>query len=118
MNEEITVRIYDIIGSPLGVSAEDGQVVHEKIAPLLRDGRKVALSFEKMETIISAFLNAAVGQIYGELPAERIDELLSLKDMTSEDQKLLERVVANALLYFKNRKNFDRAWKEELGDEE
>ena len=118
MADEIVVRVFDIVGSPLCVSADDGQTVHYKIAPLLRDNRKVVVSFERVETLMSAFLNAAIGQLYGEFPEERIRELLSVRDMTSEDLTMLKRVVDNAKVYFKNRKQFDQAWKEEVGDEE
>jgi len=118
MTDEIVVRVFDIVGSPLCVSADDGQAVHDKIAPLLRDNRKVVVSFERVETLISAFLNAAIGQLYGEFTEERIRELLSVRDMTSEDLTMLKRVVDNAKVYFKNRKQFDQAWKEEVGDEE
>ena len=118
MADEIVVRVFDIVGSPVCVSADDGQTVHDKIAPLLRDNRKVVVSFERVETLISAFLNAAIGQLYGEFPEERIRELLSVRDMTSEDLTILKRVVDNAKVYFKNRKQFDQAWKEEVGDEE
>ena len=116
--QEIIVRAFDVIGSPLGVSSDDGQKVHDKIAPLLREGRKVSLSFERIETIISAFLNAAIGQLYGEFPEDRIRELFGVRDMSPEDLALLKRVVDNAKLYFKNRAQFDEAWKEELGREE
>jgi len=118
MADEIVVRVFDIVGGPLCVSADDGQTVHDKIAPLLRDNRKVVVSFERVETLISAFLNAAIGQLYGEFTEERIRELLSVRDMTSEDLTMLKRVVDNAKVYFKNRKQFDQAWKEEVGDEE
>jgi len=116
--QEIIVRAFDVIGSPLGVSSDDGQKVHDKIAPLLREGRKVSLSFERIETIISAFLNAAIGQLYGEFPEDKIRELFSVRDMSPEDLALLKRVVDNAKLYFKNRAQFDEAWKEVLGREE
>jgi len=116
--QEIIVRAFDVIGSSLGVSSDDGQKVHDKIAPLLREGRKVSLSFERIETIISAFFNAAIGQLYGEFPEDKIRELFSVRDMSPEDLALLKRVVDNAKLYFKNRAQFDEAWKEELGREE
>jgi len=118
MNDKIVARVFDIVGGSLCVSADDGQAVHDKIAPLLREGRNVVLSFERVETIISAFLNAAIGQLYGEFSDERIRELLSVRDMTSEDLSLLKRVVDNAKVYFKHPKQFDQAWKEEVGDEE
>jgi hypothetical protein len=117
MSEPITVRVFDIVGGPLCVSTDDGQAVHDKIAPLLREGRKVSVSFARVETIISAFLNAAIGQLYGEFPEERIRELVSVTEMADSDVALLRRVVDNAKIYFANRERFDEAWKLEVGDE-
>lgn len=118
MSNPVDVRVFDIVGSPLCVSIEDGQRVYEKIVPLLRDGQQVALSFEQVETLISAFLNAAVGQLYGEFPEERIRELLSVRDMDAEDLAILKHVVENAKVYFSNPKAFKDAWREEMGDAE
>lgn len=118
MKTPVTVRIFDIVGGPLCVSTDDGQRVHDKIVPLLRDGTPVVLSFEQIETLIPAFLNAAIGQLYGEFPEERIRELVSVRDMDEEDQAVLKRVVGNAKTYFKASKEIDQAWKEEVGDEE
>jgi hypothetical protein len=118
MTKPVIVRIFDIVGGPLCVSADDGQRVHDKIVPLLREGKQVVLSFEQVETLISAFLNAAIGQLYGEFPEERIRELISVRDMDEEDEAILKRVVDNAKSYFKAPKEFDQAWKDEVGDEE
>lgn len=118
MSKEVIVRIFDIVGGPLCVSAEDGQIIYEKIAPLIRQGHKIVVSFDRVETIISAFLNAAIGQLYGEFTEEQIRASISVRDMTNIDLSLLKRVVDNAKVYFKNKPSFDQAWKEELGDEE
>jgi hypothetical protein len=118
MSKEVIVRVFDIVGGPLCVSAEDGQRVHDKIVPLLREGTKVALSFEQVETLISAFLNAAIGQFYGEFPEERIRELLTVRDMDEDDMAILKRVVDNAKKYFSNPKAFDEALREEMGHDE
>jgi len=118
MPDEISVRVLDIVGGALAVSADDGQAVHDKIAPLLREGKRVIVSFEGVNTIISAFLNAAIGQLYGEFPEERIRELLLVEHMVPEDLALLKRVVDNSKRYFANRPAFDEAWKEEVGDDE
>lgn len=116
MTQSITVRVYDIIGGSLCVSTEDGQRLYEKIAPLLKEGRPVALSFERIDTLISAFLNAAIGQLYGELPGERIHELLSFRDLADDDSEVLKRVVENAIAYFRSPDAFDQAWLEEMDD--
>jgi hypothetical protein len=118
MKNKITVRIFDIVGGPLCVSAEDGQKVYEKLVPLVREGHKVALSFDQIEIMISSFLNAAIGQLYEEFTEEQVREQLTVMDMDQEDLTLLKRVVENAKAYFRNPKEFDQAWKEEIGDEE
>ena len=118
MTGQITVRIVDIIGSFLCVSAEDGQRVHDKIVPLLRENKKVVLSFAQVEAMISAFLNSAIGQLYGEFPEDLINDLVAFTEISDEDRLLLQRVVANAKTYFSNREKFDQAWKDEVGDEE
>ena len=118
MSEPVIIRVFDVVGVSLCVSSVDGQLVHDKLAPLLREGRKVAVSFAQVETLISAFLNTAIGQLYGEFTEERIRELLSVRDMAPEDVTLLKRVVDNAKRYFANPAAFDQAWKEEVGNDE
>ena len=100
------------------VSSSDGQRLHDKIAPLLEEGTPVVLSFERVDILISAFLNAAVGQLYGKLPEDRIRELISVRDLAADDLYMLSRVVDNAKLYFSRPEDFDRAWEEEVGDDE
>jgi hypothetical protein len=118
MKEGITVRVYDVVGGPLCVSAEDGQKIYEKIAPLLREGQNVVLSFDRVETMISTFLNAAVGQLYGEFEDDRVRELLSVQEMDQEDMVLLKRVVDNAKVYFRDPERFKKIVREATGDEE
>ena len=109
MSEAAIIRVSDIVGGPLCVSSEDGQVIHDKIAPLIREGQKVVVSFDRVETMISAFLNAAIGQLYGEFTEEQIRSSLTVRDMAPEDMALLKRVVDNAKLYFKDPDRYKRA---------
>ena len=118
MEEPIVAKVATIVGGGLCASSDDGQKVHDKIAPLLRAGKAVALSFEGVDTLISAFLNAAIGQLYGEFSEEQIRTLLSVRDMTQEDLGTLKRVVENAKRYFANKPAYDAAWKEVIGDDE
>lgn len=118
MKEQVTIRVADIIGSPLCISAEDGQKVYEKLVPLLKQGRKVTISFERVTTIISLFLNAAIGQFYGVFDESRLNDLLSVTGLTDDDLDMLKRVVDNAKRYYANPQSFDQAWVTEGSDEE
>ncbi|NOS87790.1 MAG: STAS-like domain-containing protein [Methylococcaceae bacterium] len=113
-----TLRIFDIVGGGLCVSSDDGQTVHDRIAHLLRENQKVVISFEGVDTLISAFLNASIGQLYGEFTEEHIREYLAVDNILQDDRMLLKRVIDNAKIYFKNRKSFDEAWRIEVNDEE
>ncbi|WP_321931571.1 STAS-like domain-containing protein [Paraburkholderia guartelaensis] len=112
------VNVSKIVDGPLCISAEDGQRLHDAIASKLRENQAVVVSFQGIETLISAFLNAAIGQLYGEFAENSIKELLTVSDMNQEDLVLLKRVVDNAKTYFENRDKVDSAWQDEVGDEE
>ena len=109
MSKEAIIRVFDIVGGPLCVSSEDGQKIHDKIAPLLREGYNVVVSFDRVETLISAFLNAAIGQLYGEFGEEEIRASFTVKDMSQEDLSLLKRVVDNAKIYFSDPDRYRKA---------
>ena len=117
MSKPIVVPVYDFIG-PLCVSTEDGEKLYEKIVPLLVLETPVVLSFENVEIIISAFLNASVGCLYGELPEETIRKFLSVEGMQEDDLDMLEQVVDNAKKYFSKPHDYNRAWTEEIGPED
>lgn len=117
MQKALTILIFEVVGSPLCVASSDGQKVYERIAAALREGRNVMVSFLNISTLTSAFLNAAIGQLYGEFSEEQIRALIKVQDMQPDDLALLKRVVETAKEYFKNPQKFDQAVRDELGDE-
>lgn len=117
MSNKNIIKVTDVVG-PLCISADDGQMVHDCLAKFLQNESQVAVSFNGVKTIISAFLNAAIGQLYGEFSEEEIRKYLSVDGLEQEDLALLKRVVDNAKIYFQNQKQFDAAWKSEVNDEE
>ena len=119
MPEQIPLKIYDIVGGPIWVSTEDGQKVYEKIVAAFKAGRAVELSFANRQNLITAFLNAALGQLYnGDYAEEFLSENLSFVEITEEDRAMLKRAIENAKRYFANRPAFDEAWREEVGNDE
>jgi len=117
MQKNMTLSIFTVVGSPLCVASGDGQKVYERLAAALKEGRSVILSFHNISTLTSAFLNAAVGQLYGEFSEEQIRALLKVQDMQPDDLALLKRVVETAKLYFRDPQKFDQAVRDALGDE-
>ncbi len=117
MQKELTISIFEIVGSPLCVASSDGQKIYDRLAAALKEGQSTILSFHNISTLTSAFLNAAIGQLYGKFSEEQVRALLKVKDMESDDLALLKRVVETAKQYFKDPQKFDQAVRDELGDE-
>lgn len=117
MNNDLTISVFEIVGSPLCVASGDGQKVFDRLAAALKEGRSVMLSFHNVTTLTSAFLNAAIGQLYGTFSEKQIRSLLKVQDMQADDLALLKRVVETAKQYFKDPQKFEQAMQETLGDD-
>jgi hypothetical protein len=116
MKKDITLSIFEIVGSPLCVASDDGQRVHDRIAAAFKEGRSATVSFLNVSGLTSAFLNAAIGQLYGSFTEDQIRSRLKVKDIQPDDLALLKRVVETAKQYFKDPKRFNKAVTEVLGD--
>jgi hypothetical protein len=118
MPEPFSIRVLDLIGRPLAVDTADGQRLHDKIAPLLREGRKVVLSFDGINMVITAFLNAAVGQLYGEFPLETVDSLVEVRNLLPVFQATFEKSCELSKAYFRDPDRLKKAIEEVMGNEE
>ena len=114
------IRLFEVVGDGFCTASEDGEKVYAAIKRALQEGKKVRLSFDKVEDLTSAFLNTAVGQLYsGEFPEEEIKTgLLPPIDVTKEQLFLLKRVVERAKEFFKEPERFNAATREVLGDDD
>ena len=118
MPEDIRISMFETVGSPLCVASDDGQKIYDRLAAALKADRSVTLSFHNVTALTSAFLNAAIGQLYGTFSEEKIRSLLKVEDVEADDLELLKRVVDTAKLYFKNPLRFDKVVRDTLQDED
>ena len=118
MPETIRISIYEVVGGPLCVASDDGQKVYERLNIAFETDRNVVLSFLNVTTLTSAFLNAAIGQLYGQFSEEKIRSLLKVEDAEQDDLALLKRVVENAKQYFRDPERFNQIVEETQEGEE
>ncbi len=108
MSEEIKISMFEIVGSSFCVASGDGQKVYDHLDMALGTNQDVVLSFHNVTTLTSAFLNAAVGQLYGKFDEDQIRSLLKVEDAEQDDLALLKRVVENAKRYFNDSEGFNQ----------
>jgi Icc-related predicted phosphoesterase len=114
----LKLSTFEIVGSPYCVASGDGQRVYDRLASALKEGYRVVLSFHNVSIVTSAFLNAAIGQLYGEFTEDKIRESLEVSAMTPDDVALLRCVVETAKQYFADPRIFEQAVRDELEDED
>ncbi len=106
---EILINVVKITETNLCVSQEDGKKVYEKIKEVIISENIAVISFENADLITSSFLNIAVGQLYNkEFDYELLKKLLKVINMSNNDKKLLQKVIDNAKLYYKNKENYEK----------
>lgn len=118
MANEVVIRIVEVVGSGLCVALEDGQKIYDQIVRAFREKIKVKLLFTNIDTLTSAFLNAAIGQLYGTYSEDFIRGNLFVDDIEADDRALLARVVENSKIYYKNPARYTEARKEALGEDD
>jgi hypothetical protein len=105
----VSISLLAVLGSPHSVSSADGSAVHELVAAGLRSGDDVVVSFAGIEDVTSAFLNAAIGQLYGEFDEEVIRKHLRVIDTEGDHLVLLKRVVERAKEFFRDPEHYRAA---------
>ncbi|MDD3592216.1 MAG: STAS-like domain-containing protein [Sulfurovum sp.] len=116
--ENVKIKVFNIVGNGNCTLPEDGEKVFEVIKKALENDKKVMISFKNVTTITSAFLNSAIGKLYGSFDETMLKDHLQVEDMAVEDQIILKRVVSGAKLYFKDSKRMIESVKEILGEDD
>lgn len=99
--------IKDIIKGDTAVSTDDGDLVYQEIVAILKLGNPVELDFSGINIMTTAFLNAAIGQLYSAFTSEQLNSLLKLVNVAADDRILFKKVIERAKEYFQNKKGFE-----------
>lgn len=113
------LKIADIVGEHC-VTSEDGQKVYDEIFPRLRSNEEVCLDFDGVTVFASPFFNFAVGQLLKNFSPDKLNELLSVDNLTSDGTSVWKRVVQNAKEYYQNprvKEAFDTTIEKEAEEE-
>ena len=112
-----TIMIKKIVGDGICVASEDGESVYNELSSALDGENAVTLSFEGVEIMTSAFLNAAIGRLYKDHSAEEIGRRLTTECLDKFHENLLERVKNNAIAYYSDPEKFKESIREILDDD-
>lgn len=108
------VKITEVSGKTMCIDPQAGEKVYEKVLTLLKQGTHVDLSFEGVTTIITAFLNVAVGKLCNPavLDHQTFDELLTFSDANEDQRAKVVQVIKTAKIFYSNPAQFKKIYTE------
>ena len=110
--DKIIIRIFEEVGGDAAISVADGDAIFKKIDSAISNRLAVVLDFQNINLIVTAFLNACIGQLYSKYSSEQLNNSLILENIKSEDQHLFVMVIKRAKEYFANPNDFDNTVEE------
>lgn len=108
------IDIAEVIDNPSALTQEQGDIVYREICVSFEKEEQVILDFSKVESMISPFLNNAIGQLYGKYTSEQVQKYLKLKDFPQSKKATLNIVISNAKNFYLNREKFQKTVKDVL----
>lgn len=106
------IDIAKIINSPSALTQEQGDLVYNEIIASFQKDMPIALDFSNVESMISPFLNNAIGKLYENYQSEQIKGLLHMIAFPPEKNSTLNIVINNAKKYYADKKGYEQAVKD------
>lgn len=104
--EDAILKVNELTALDIAVSSDEGDKINARIETLLESYQRIVLDFSGIKLLTSAFLNAAIGQLYGKYSNEEIASRISLVNVAPDDLPLFKKVIDRAKEYFQDKKNF------------
>ena len=122
VKETHEVVISELIASDVAMTPAEGDLVREEIERILSEHQgqrlRIVLSFSELSVVTSAFLNTAVGELYGKHDWDSLARVLSVAKAPDRYHELLRRVVKTAKNYYSNREGFRSSVDQVVDDDE
>lgn len=103
---EICINVKDTINSPSALTREQGRIVYNIIKEKILEDTKVELDFQDVESLITPFLNVAIGKLYEDFSSEELQEKLKVVNIPQGKSSSFKVVIENAKKYYADKQTF------------
>lgn len=109
------INVSSVLDSPSALTQEQGKKIYKLISNSIKEGNRVVLDFNGIESMISPFLNNAIGKLYGEFSSDVLNRSLSLENFPPEKLSTLLLVTQNAKKYYQDKEKYNSTLKDVIG---
>lgn len=100
------ILVASMIKGNSALTPKAGDIVFKEILASLQKEQETLLDFRNVDFITTAFLNAAVGQLYSTFNSDYLNRFLKIS-INERDVPLLLDVIKSAQEYFADKKGFE-----------
>ncbi len=93
------INVLELAGSACCVTAEQGELLYQKIVAGLNEGDVIDLDFSGTAVFASSFFNA-LGRLVERFPISYLHDGLKFTGLTPDGHQILRRVIDNAKKHF------------------
>ena len=90
------IDVAERIGTSSALVQDLGDIIYYEICDSIDKGEKICLDFVNIQSMISPFLNNAIGKLYGKYTTEQIKKYLTLENFPESKNSTLNIVINNA----------------------
>lgn len=108
------INIRELLDSPSALTREQGEIVYNYLIDKISKKETVILDFSEIESLITPFLNIAIGKLYKTFTSEELNQYLSIENIPASKKATLKIVIENAKRFYKDPKTFQSIVEGEL----
>lgn len=112
------LNVMECIGTPSAITQESGDLIFEEISKAIKEKVCIELDFKDIESMISPFLNNAIGRLYEDYSSEEIKQYLKILNLPKEKIPTINMVISNAKKFYADQEKFKKVVKGVIGDVE
>lgn len=109
----MVIKIVEIVGDR-ATDMRQGDQIYSMIVEQFEKKEKVTIDFDGLKTVLSTFLNNAIGALYKDYSSEYLNENLKVANLCQDDLFILKRVIKRAKDFYANEKVITDVLDEEL----
>ncbi|CRZ34602.1 uncharacterized protein DUF4325 [Herbinix hemicellulosilytica] len=113
----VYIMVFNITGER-AVLDSDGDIIFDKIVKAFEKNEDVTLDFKGVNTILSIFMNSAIGHLYSKYTSDYLSKHLIIKNMSKEDLLTLKRVNERAKQFYSQQSDMSEFLREDVFNEQ
>lgn len=96
-----TIKLSEMFDKKYAISLEDAEKLYSVLKTSLDEKKKVIISFEGIELLITAFLNASFGKLFKDYAEKDIASYIEVINLPEDKNALLQLVKERAIHFYR-----------------